>query len=176
MKYYAKMALTLFLITALVAGVLAGVNALTKDKIAAARAEKTAAAVALVLEGEATELTDVACTGSVQAVYEGPEGYAIQVSAAGFGGEMVLMVGVNHQGQVTGISVVSHTETAGLGAVAAENSAKGQSFRGQFQGQTAPFAVTKDGGQVEAITSATITSRAVCAGVNTALAVVAAMG
>ena len=133
------------------------------------KAEKTAAALALVLEGDATELTDAPCTGSVQAAYESPEGYAIQVTTAGFGGDLVLMVGVNRQGQVTGISVISHTETAGLGAVAAENSTKGQTFRGQFVGQSGPFAVTKDGGQVDSISGATITSRAVTQAVNAAV-------
>lgn len=169
MKYYAKLALTLLLITAAVAGVLAGVNMLTKDKIAAAQAEKTTAAVALVLEGEATLRTDVECSGMVEAVYESPAGYAIQVSTAGFGGNVILMVGVNHGGQVTGISVISHTETAGLGSVAAEDSAKGEAFRGQFVGQAGPFAVVKDGGQVDGISGATITSRAVTQAVNGAL-------
>jgi electron transport complex protein RnfG len=87
-----------------------------------------------------------------------------------------MMVGVHNEGKVLGISVVSHTETAGLGAVAAESTSKGEAFRGQFAGQSGSVAVTKDGGQIDAITGATITSRAVVVGVNAALACVGNFG
>ncbi len=165
----ARLALTLFAITAAVAAALAGVNALTRDKIAAIEAQKTRDAVTQVLEGEAARLTDVECYGMVEAVYEGPGGYAVQVNTAGFGGALVMMVGVSHEGVVTGVSVISHTETAGLGSVAGEDSAKGAAFRNQFNDQPGPFLVDKDGGQVDSITGATITSRAVTQGVNAAL-------
>ena len=87
-----------------------------------------------------------------------------------------MMVGVDFEGKVLGIDIISHTETAGLGAVADTETPAGQSFRSQFVGAEGSVSVTKDGGQLDAITGATITSRAVCDGVNAALAVAAAMG
>ena len=89
---------------------------------------------------------------------------------------MLFRSGVNNEGNVLGISIISHTETAGLGAVAAANTSPGEAFRAQFVGQSGSVSVSKDGGQIDALTGATITSRAVCVGVNAALAVVAAMG
>ena len=75
-----------------------------------------------------------------------------------------------------GIDIISHTETAGLGAVAAADNAKGEYFRNQFGGQGGTLAVDKDGGTIEALTSATITSRAVVTGVNAALECVKNLG
>ena len=109
-------------------------------------------------------------------VYKGENGYAVEVLPSGFDNTITMMVGVGFDGKVVGISVVSHTETAGLGAVAAAKTSAGESFRGQFVGTSGTVAVTKDGGTLDAITGATITSRAVCAGVNAALALVENLG
>ena len=109
-------------------------------------------------------------------VYKGANGYALEVLPSGFDNTITMMVGVDFEGKVLGISVVSHTETAGLGAVAAESTSKGEAFRAQFVGQSGSVSVTKDGGSLDAITGATITSRAVCAGVNAALNCVAGLG
>ena len=87
-----------------------------------------------------------------------------------------MMVGVDFAGKVLGISVISHTESAGLGAVAASSTSAGETFRDQFVGQFGSVLVSKDGGTVDAITNATITSRAICDGVNAALDCVAALG
>jgi electron transport complex protein RnfG len=86
-----------------------------------------------------------------------------------------MAVGVDGAGQVTGVQIISHTETSGLGANAAANSAAGQSFRDQFLGATGQLAVTQDGGTIDALTGATMTSRAVTQGVNAALACAAAL-
>ena len=86
------------------------------------------------------------------------------------------MVGVDFEGKVLGISIVSHTETAGLGAVAAAKNSAGETFRGYFVGKSGSVKVDKDGGEIGAITGATITSRAVCEGVNAALACAANLG
>ena len=112
----------------------------------------------------------------VSKMYKGAGGYAVEVTPSGFDNTITMMVGVDNAGAVTGISIIDHSETAGLGAVAAATTAAGEAFRAQFQGLTGSVSVSKDGGQVDAITSATITSRAVCAGVNAALTVVANMG
>lgn len=175
--YILRLAITLLLITGLVAAVLAGVNAITKDRIAAIKAEKIQNAMAEVLPG-ATGMTQTAfadTTGIVKTVYvaetDSPvQGYVAEVAPAGFGGSITLMVGVQ-EGKVSGISIVSHTETAGLGSVAADKTSKGEEFRSQFADLSGSLAVDKDGGTIDSITSATITSRAVTAGVNAALAV-----
>ena len=88
----------------------------------------------------------------------------------------IFTMAPNTAGKVLGISVVNHTETAGLGAEAASQGAAGTAFRSQFTGMSGSVSVTKDGGQVDALTGATITSRAVCAGVNAALNAVAKLG
>ena len=103
-------------------------------------------------------------------------GYAVQVTPGGFDGAIDMMVGIDKGGRVLKIAIISHTETAGLGAVAAAQNAAGEAFRESFVGQSGSLAVTKDGGCIDAITGATITSRAVTEGVNAALACVAAVG
>ena len=176
--YVLRLALTLFVITAVVAAALAGVNSVTKPVIDRLNAEKTQKAIETVLPGGFDEeLTNFDPQGGlVSKVYKGANGYALEVLPAGFDNTITMMVGVDNEGKVLGISVVSHTETPGLGAVAAENTSKGEAFRGQFVGMSGSVAVSKDGGQLDSITGATITSRAVCAGVNAALACVASMG
>ena len=172
--YVLRLALTLFLIAAVVAAVLAGVNSVTKPVIDKLNAEKTQQAIAAVLPGGFDEeLTAFDNQGGlVSKVYKGANGYALEVLPSGFDNTITMMVGVDNEGKILGISVVSHTETAGLGAVAAENTSKGEAFRGQF----GSVAVSKDGGELDAITGATITSRAVCVGVNAALTCVAGLG
>ena len=176
-KYVLRLALTLFIITAVVAACLAAVNGVTKPRIEAAKAAKTQQAIEAVLPGGGEEVTGYTDeTGTVSKVYGSDTGYAVEVSPSGFGGPITMMVGVSKDGQVLGISLVSQTETAGLGAVAAAKTTAGEQFRGQYTGKTGTLAVTKDGGDIDAITGATITSRAVTSGVNAALACVAAMG
>lgn len=178
-KYVLRLSLTLLIITGVVAGLLAGVNAITEPRIAAAKAEKTTKALSAVIPDADTakQLEEFPNdSGIVTAVYASDSAYAVQVVPNGFDNAITMMVGVDKEGKVLGISVISHTETAGLGAVAAANNAKGEAFRGQFVGQSGQLAVTKDGGTIDALTGATITSRAVTAGVNAALACVENLG
>lgn len=177
--YILRLCLTLLAICAVVAVLLAGVNAITEPRIAEINAEKTVQAIAAVLRdaAEAQPLDEFPDdTGMVKAVYASPTGYAVQVASPGFDAEIDMMVGVDLEGRVLGISVISHTETAGLGAVAAAQTEKGKAFRSQFEGQSGILAVAKDGGTIDALTSATITSRAVTAGVNAALACTGQLG
>ena len=175
-RYILRLSLTLLVITSVMAALLAGVNAVTAPIIAAQTAEKTRQAIAEVLPGvtgySQIDFTDD--TGLVTRVYRetlssGGNRYAVEVAPAGFGGSITMMVGVDTDGSVLGVRVIDHSETAGLGAVAAADSAAGQAFRDGFLGQTGSVTVTKDGGTVDALTGATITSRAVCQGVNAAL-------
>ena len=176
--YVLRLAGTLFLIAAVVALALAGVNSVTAPVIEELNAQKTQEAIEAVLPGGFdTIIEDYADeTGIVSKVYQGEGGYALEVGPGGFDNTITMMVGVDPEGNVLGISIVSHTETAGLGAVAAANTSAGEAFRGQFVGTSGSVSVTKDGGTLDAITGATITSRAVCAGVNAALACVAGLG
>ena len=95
-------------------------------------------------------------------------------SSDGYGGTVTVMVGFSPEGEITGTTVLSHTETPGLGAKMTE-----PSFRDQFVGTTVGedgLAVTKDGGSIDAITAATISSRAFCDAVNRAWNAVQATG
>ena len=172
--YILRLTVTLLLICAVVAAVLAGVNAITKDAIAANQEKKTQDAIAVVLPGVTglEKQTLTGDTGIVSEVYRSGDSFAVKVLPGGFDGEITLMVGIRN-GEITGISVISHTETPGLGAVAAARNAKGEAFRSQFVGQSGTLVI---GDQVDAMSGATITSKAVVTGVNAALSYVANLG
>jgi electron transport complex protein RnfG len=87
-----------------------------------------------------------------------------------------MAVGVDTELKVTGISIIKHAETAGLGAVAASTNDKGVAFRAQFVGEDKNVAITKAGGNIEAISGATITSRAVAQAAGNAVCAVEALG
>lgn len=174
--YVLRLTLTLLMITAIVAALLSVVNGVTKPIIDKLTWEKTQKAIEAVLPGGGEEVEFTDSTGIVQTVYKGEKGYAVQVAPVGFNGAITMMVGVDNEGNVLGISVISQAETAGLGAVCADKTSKGETFRNQFIGMSGTLAVTNDGGEVDAIASATITSRAVTVGVNAALACVADFG
>ena len=174
LMHIVRLTVTLLAICAVVAAVLAGVNMITKDKIAEIQVQKTENAIKEVLP-DAQDVQQLPLNGDagfVQAVYAAGGSFAVQVAPGGFDGPVTMMVGVS-EGKVTGISVISHTETPGLGAVAAAQNAKGDAFRGQFVGQEGTLAI---GDQIDAMSGATITSNAVVTGVNAALSYVANMG
>ena len=167
-----QLVVTLFLISAICAVLLGLVNNITAGPIAAANEAATNAAMQAVLPADSYE--QVEYTGGnalVTAVYKaGDAGYVVQVAPSGFGGNLDVMVGVGADGTCTGVSIISHAETSGLGANATK-----EDFRAQFVGK-ANVAVTKDGGDIAALTGATITSRAVCDGVNAAIEAAASVG
>jgi electron transport complex protein RnfG len=95
-------------------------------------------------------------------------GVAVQAVSGGFNDDITVLVGIASEGGVTGVKILANTETPGLGANAAKpnyyvDKADGITFYGQFKGMTVMdnIAVRQDGGDVTAITAATITSRAV---------------
>jgi electron transport complex protein RnfG len=93
----------------------------------------------------------------------------MEASANGYGGKIGMVVAVNMVDEtLRGVAVTTHTETPGLGA----NAKSDPSFAAQFVDKsiTESFGVTTDGGQISALSGATITSRAVCLGVNNAVA------
>lgn len=166
-------AVSLFLICAVAAGLLAGVNQVTAPTIAANNAAAADRARSEVLP-EADGFTEqTAPDGTVYYTAEkGGEtvGYVFTTAAKGYGGDVEIMTGVDAEGKVTGVSILSIEETPGLGM-----NAKKDSFRDQYKGKSGELAVNKDGGEIVAITSATITSRAVTNAVNQALALYAAV-
>lgn len=114
-------------------------------------------------------------SGVYKATVDGQEaGYCVEVKPKGFGGTITMIVGINADGTVAGVQVTGASETPGLGAKAQSD----KEWIAQYQGQPADgsLAVTKDGGSINAITGATITSRAVTLGVNTAANYVATLG
>lgn len=168
MKKILKLTGILFAITAVVAALLAGTNLLTKDRIAAAETEKLQQALSTVLPGgENAEMITYTTEGNtdVRAVYRNENGCAVQVETAGFGGTITMMVGVSPEGKVLGVQIVSHSETPGLGAKAKTD----ENFLKSFLGLSGQIAVSKDGGEADTLTGATITSRAVAEGINAAL-------
>jgi Na+-translocating ferredoxin:NAD+ oxidoreductase subunit G len=102
------------------------------------------------------------------AVFDGePRGVAFETSGKGYGGDVGLMVGVDvKDNKLMGVGVTTHGETPGMGAKAKTD----PTFVSQFKGLALeePFKVTADGGSINAISGATITSRAVSAATTTA--------
>ncbi|MDR0889395.1 MAG: RnfABCDGE type electron transport complex subunit G [Oscillospiraceae bacterium] len=170
--YIARLTGVLLLLTAVVAGMLAFVNSITKDSIAAQTAEKADAAKRQVLEAETYTALDTGDNAAIKEAYVADElGFVVRVAPNGYGGEIDMMVGISADGKITGVAIISHAETASLGAEATR-----EDWRAQFEGLGGSVAVDKDGGAIEALTGATVTSRAVVKGVNDALAFVESLG
>ena len=130
-------------------------------------------------EGLASPDDSVRIHSAFQAIRGGrPVGVALRLSRGGYSGPITMMVGVSAEGIITGLTILGHSETPGLGANAASKSffvdrARGVTFYGQFAGKKAsdPLEVK---GDVVAITASTVTSRAVAAAVKAAGLAVAA--
>ena len=191
-----QLVVVLGLITFVCALLLGVINGVTKDKITQNGIETRNAAMAEIIpdadfEDMDTTLSadDVVAAGislpagrtpaAISGVYKATKGgeevgYCVQVNPKGFGGTLTMIVGINADGTVAGAKVTAHAETPGLGA----KSQADPTWITQYAGQAADgtLQVTKDGGTINAITGATITSRAVTDGVNTAAAYVATLG
>ena len=184
---FINMTLCLLAICLVCSGLLAGVYALTKEPIDAAAKAKNEAAILEVLPETAATIEEERTVDYEGATYtynlaydEKGEvvGCAINVAPVGFGGPILIKVGfqVNPQtGQhvIWNTKVLSQAETPGLGAKCVE-----PAFAGQFK-ELDPvvnkLSVKKDGGDIDAITASTITSRAYVSGVATAVNVLAAI-
>ena len=174
---FIKPAAVLLVVAAVVACVLGLVDMMTRDRIEAIRIETMNKAMQAVLPAESYEDLEVEDNGEINAVYAADVGgWVVQVTESGSQGTITLMVGVDADLTCTGISVTDSSETAGLGAIASQASDKGDAFRSQFVGQSGTVAVTKDGGEINALTGATITSRAISTGVTAALALCESLG
>ena len=192
--YIIKLTVTLLVTCVVVAAALGGVNAVTEEKIDAINWANTVTAMkAVVADPDNTTFSDelpltdemTAASGSVtlDSVYEAQvggatAGYAIKVVASGSQGKIEMMVGVDGEGTVTGVSIVKNAETAGIGSkvMTNENTAAGVGVLTQFEGRTAADGVLTVGSNVDAISGATVSTRGVTNGVNAALAVAGVMG
>ncbi len=191
-KFIAKVAGTLTAICLVVAALLGGVNAVTADKIAAINLANTEASLKAVAatadEFTQMELTDAMTAAAssqgakVTEAYEvkaGGErvGYAFKMVASGSQGNIEMIVGVDADNAVTGVSIVSNKETAGIGSKVMSNelNAKGVPVLDQFKGLSGAGSLVV-GKTVDAISGATVSSKGVTKGVNGALAVAEALG
>ena len=165
-------AAALLIICLVATTLLAATNSVTAKKIAENQIEKENSSRAIVLP-EATEFSDVTTLESGITYCVGTKdskdmGYVFTSGAKGYGGTVSVMIGMDTEGVITGIEILSHDETPGLGA----NSTKPE-FKERFIGKSGELTVNKtsnDGQNVQAITAATITSKAVVSAVNAATA------
>ena len=176
-----KLTLVLFLICAIVAGVLGLVDLITSGPITAYQTAKSNAAKSAVLPVSVPEGTapyaelDLKALGkpttlnvngqkikilSVSEATDG-SGYVVETEFSGAQGTLVMMVGVSPELRCTGISITKHSETSGLGANAASTAEVGVNFRSQFIGVGKDVQLKKAGGEIDALSGATITSRSV---------------
>ncbi len=169
MKKILQLILSLTLISAVCAAVLAIVNAATKERIANLATLKAKNAARDVMPANAKDFIDpckdpddssiTAFIGYADKAKTQAVCYAVPgTSKKGYGGDISLMVGLTPDHKVVTYKVLSASETPGLGAKLGN-----VEFVKQFGGKEGPsLKVKKDGGEIDAITSATITSRAVC--------------
>jgi len=170
---FGNMVLVLAGICLVCSALLGTVYAVTKAPIEASELAKVNAAIAAVtptFDNVPSEEVQKVEGGEIYTSRMGDEvvGYAIKVSTSGFGGILQMMVGFTPDGTIYNTSVISHAETPGLGAkIVDENCAPRAQVKGKNPA-TNNIAVTKDNGEIDAITASTITSRAFLKGVNAA--------
>lgn len=145
---------------------LAVTNVLTADKIAENSESKSVESRVKVLKADSyTQLDEEGLV--FEAVNKDGEsaGVVVVTYAKGYGGKIKVMTGITADGKVSGVNILEMDETPGLGAKAKEDS-----FLAQYKGSSdSNMSVNKDGGSIDAISGATITSRAVTTAVNDAL-------
>ena len=184
-KFILKVAGTLTIISLVVALLLGLVNGVTADKIAAMNAAATQTALEAVTEAGSTydeitsipqEVMDAAkeMGGTLEEMYtvtfDGqPAGYAVKLTASGSQGLIEMVIGVDAEQKITGISVVSHSETSGM------PNDDGVPVLDQFVGMSGAGTL-KVGKTVTPISCATVSTKGVTKGANAALAAVAALG
>ena len=176
---FKNMVLVLFVVTLVASAAVGVVNAFTADKIAQAQQNKQVEAIRMVVapfDNDPLSEADTVATADGELVFfpatKGgePVGTAVKTySNNGFSGFISIMVGFNPDGSVYNYSVLEHKETPGLGSKMGEWFIKGA--KGDISGKTpgtTGLQVSKDGGVVDAITAATISSRAFLDAVNRA--------
>ena len=176
-----NMTLVLTLVAVVMGGILAFVNHLTEGPIQEQKDKALADGIKAVM---VCNYLVVAEPVEVKQTVDGKEhtfiiynvkdaqgkdlGAAVQSVTMGFGGDLKVLVGFDPEGSILGYTLLEHAETPGLGAKADQWFQRGQ--KGDIIGKSPaePLTVSKDGGQVDAITASTITSRAFLKAVNNA--------
>ncbi|MBR7019223.1 MAG: RnfABCDGE type electron transport complex subunit G [Prevotella sp.] len=177
-----NMALVLTGVAVVTGSILAAVNHVTEEPIAAQKEKALADGIKAVMGGG--DLT-VAKTDTVRQndakgkemtyiIYQTQDaqkkdlGAAVESTTMGFGGDLKILVGFDPEGKILGYTLLEHAETPGLGAKADKWFQAGE--KGNIIGKNPKeeLVVSKDGGQVDAITASTITSRAFLLAVNNA--------
>ncbi|HEY8464423.1 MAG TPA: RnfABCDGE type electron transport complex subunit G [Bacillota bacterium] len=185
MRDYVRFSVVLAVISAVAGGLLALVNSFTEPKISAYQALAEANAYRQVLPAAdrfeslpADQLAKVQQnpdTAGIQDIKVGtkadqPVGWVYKVATYGYSSDIQLLVGIGVDAKVGGVYLLSQNDTPGLGAKIAEADFIEQSAIQQAQPQH-DLKVSKDGGQVQAVAGATISSRAVTRGINQAFQV-----
>ena len=176
------MALVLTGVAVIMGGVLAFVNHLTEGPINEQKTKALADGIKTVMacndlvvaktdtvrqnDAKGKELTYIIY--QIQDAQQKDLGAAVESTTGGFGGDLKVLVGFNPEGKILGYTLLEHAETPGLGAKADKWFQKGE--KGDIIGKDPkePLTVSKDGGQVDAITASTITSRAFLLAINNA--------
>ena len=177
-----NMTLVLTGVTVIMGGILAYVNDLTSGPINAQKEKALADGIKTVLDSDnltvahtdTVKQTDAKGKELTYIIYQAKDaqgndlGAAVESTTSGFGGDLKILVGFDPQGNILGYTLLEHAETPGLGAKADKWFQKGE--KGDIIGKNPAEALTvsKDGGQVDAITASTITSRAFLLAVNNA--------
>lgn len=168
-----NMALSLTLVCLVCSALLGVVYSMTAEPIRKAEEAKVAASIARVLPAcESLPAAEVVNVDGIDYTYYAVpgSGYAIIATVGGFGGPLSLMVGIGENGHVVNTVVLSHVETPGLGAKCTTDEAFINQFK-DWDPAVKRLAVRKDGGDVDAITASTITSRAYAKAIDNALGV-----
>ena len=192
-KFILKVAGTLTVIALVVAALLGLVNSITAGKIAEIDAENTRVAMsAVVPEGsEFTDKLEISDDVAAAAAAQGGKltelygvknagadaGYVMKIAASGSQGTITMMVGVDANKAITGISVVSHAETSGIGTkvMGNEPNAAGVPVLDQFIGMSGSGSLVV-GSNITAVSGATVSTKGITMGANAALAAVEALG
>ncbi len=171
-----KLAAVLFVITAITGLVLGGVYTMTLEPIKVAKEKEKMEALAQTLP-EASDFEGIECRQGQSVIKEVNRGsangktvgYNITVTPKGYGGLIEMVVGISDDGTLTDIKILSHTETPGLGAKAADPAFSGQFHEKDVEKIRVTTTTPAADNEIQAISGATITSEAVAAGVNAAL-------
>ena len=177
-----NMVLVLTLVAVIMGGILAFVNHLTEGPINLQKEKALADGIKTVMcvdnlqvaKTDEVKQNDAKGKEMVFTIYQIKDaqgndlGAAVESTTGGFGGDLKVLVGFDPEGNILGYTLLEHAETPGLGAKADKWFQKGQ--KGDIIGKNPaePLTVSKDGGQVDAITASTITSRAFLLAVNNA--------
>ena len=176
-----NMVLVLTSVAVIMGGILAYVNHLTEGPISEQKSKALADGIKSVMGADDIIVSK---TDTIKQIVDGKEltyviyqtqnaakqdlGAAVESTTGGFGGALKVLVGFDPEGKILGYTLLEHAETPGLGAKADKWFQKGE--KGDIIGKSPaePLTVSKDGGQVDAITASTITSRAFLLAVNNA--------